>query len=416
MRHECIAAKLSSRLTGRGRGRDLRAVIGGPLRVVHVIPSINRSDGGPSEVVLNLVPELNHNDVEAVVVSTDKGLSSVELAGLPFLPVLGKSRRFLRRMNFATGLIRPLLRTIGQADVVHVHGVDTYIGTLAMLAAALKRKPVVLEPHGALSAYQARLRPWRKVAYRILIDRWNYRRVAALVVSSKMEADEAAGVFSNVKTFVVPLGVDDEILRGDSPDCNERHGNVLFLGRITEKKRLDLLMEAASLMPDSATRIVVAGPVDPALAYSPTARAERLGIQSRVDFLGAVDRRRRFALLRAARAFVLLSDDESFGIAAAEAMAAGCPAVLSRRVGLVSNLSNEAGAQPSDAVGFVVCDQDAATLAGVLSRLLSDVHYWRAVSAAGRTAAQRHFQWGECSRLIAGAYREIASMEVRRAI
>jgi glycosyltransferase involved in cell wall biosynthesis len=99
--------------------------------------------------------------------------------------------------------------------------------------------------------------------------------------------------------------------------------------------------------------------------------------------------------------FVLPSYQENFGIAAAEAMAAGLPVVVSDRVGIAEQVA-EAGA------GTVVpCD--AAAVADAIRRAALDPEArLRAGERAARLARGR-FAWEHTSRRLLELYRELGA-------
>ena len=96
---------------------------------------------------------------------------------------------------------------------------------------------------------------------------------------------------------------------------------------------------------------------------SVTRDAKRLGVLQQFDFVGRLDRHRIFSLYKNAVALVMPSKLESFGLPLYEAMAVGCPIVVSDRP-----FAREACGQAA-----LYADPDAAeTFADYISKLLSD--------------------------------------------
>jgi glycosyltransferase involved in cell wall biosynthesis len=105
--------------------------------------------------------------------------------------------------------------------------------------------------------------------------------------------------------------------------------------------------------------------------------------------------------LREADLFVLPSASENFGIAAAEALAAGVPAIVSRHVALADEIE-------SARAGWI-CGDDAGLLAAALREALGDPDERRRRGQAAAQLARSTFSWKSCAeRLIAG-YRSILS-------
>ena len=146
---------------------------------------------------------------------------------------------------------------------------------------------------------------------------------------------------------------------------------LLFLGRIHPKKGCDLLVEAfartASRHP--GLQLVIAGPDQTGSKTELTAQAKRLGIASRIHWPGMLHGDLKWGAFFGCEAFVLPSHQENFGIAVAEALACGKPALLSDKVNIAADIR---------AAGAALVEPD--TLEGT-HRLLD---LWMDIDAAGR--------------------------------
>jgi N-acetyl-alpha-D-glucosaminyl L-malate synthase BshA len=116
------------------------------------------------------------------------------------------------------------------------------------------------------------------------------------------------------------------------------------------------------------------GPDAPAAARL----ARQLGVLSDIEFLGEQDS--VIPLLSAADVFLLPSDQESFGLAALEAMACGVPVVASNAGGIPEVVEHEVS-------GFLHDRTALDEMAASVVRLLSDRERWHRMSHAASTAA-----------------------------
>jgi glycosyltransferase involved in cell wall biosynthesis len=117
---------------------------------------------------------------------------------------------------------------------------------------------------------------------------------------------------------------------------------ILYLGRIHPEKGLDLLVEAfgrfLAKAPPGEWRLKLVGPSASRMGgggekYQAALEAAVSGFRDRVDWLGFVPNEEINALCRRAAIFVYPSvaeKGESFGLAPLEAMALGCPAIVSK--------------------------------------------------------------------------------------
>jgi len=189
----------------------------------------------------------------------------------------------------------------------------------------------VISPRGMLDPGSITQRGWRKrTAYR-LIERRGLLDAAFLHATSQAEARAVRAWAPGAPVVTLPNGVEaPSVPAAAGSEIRRRLGVpdgaplVTFLGRIHPIKRLDLLAQAfdrvLAVRPD--TRLVIAGPDE----RGHRGEMEPRFAAPRVHWAGELGETDKWALLSASSLLVLCSDSESFGLSAAEAMAA-------RRVG-----------------------------------------------------------------------------------
>ena len=156
------------------------------------------------------------------------------------------------------------------------------------------------------------------------------------------------------------------------------------MGRLIDEKRVDLLLDAMALLgdvePSPSATVVGDGPELPALRE----HASRLSLGERVRFTGRVADGEIPRLLRAARLLVMPSLREGYGMAVAEAQAAGVVPVV------VRSAYSGASDLVRDGVDGVIVEPTAEALAAAIRVLLADpARLARLASAARATGAAR---------------------------
>ena len=159
-----------------------------------------------------------------------------------------------------------------------------------------------------------------------------------------------------------------------------REKELLYVGRVHPEKGIALLIDAVALIPEEQLadwKLVVVGPAESKFggggeAYLAELKRRGEKISQRIVWTGAVfDAERLDAYYRSASLFVypsLAEKGETFGLAPLEAMAQGCPA-------LVSNLACFRDFIDEDVNGFVFDHRSANpahTLAATLQELICD--------------------------------------------
>lgn len=365
------------------------------MRVVHVIPSMARQSGGPAEALRRLLPSLQAIGVETTLLCTDKDLTDIDddIRDNPDVKVV---KAWTRRWTFAPTLTAVIWRALSTADVVHVHSVHTFPTTVALALSRIRKKPAVLQPHGALNVYHLRKGRLIKMLYFRFIDSFGLGGVRSALYSSSIEVQDGHAALPRIPGRWLPLGVDEGLL--STARISNSVARIVFLSRMAKKKRLDLLLTALSKITERAWQATVAGPIDRDLPYNPQALADSLGLHNRIEFVGTLDANSRTDLLRRADIFVLPSDDESFGMAAAEAMAAGCAVVTSPNVGSAIDAAASGG--------VLVVDRNAEVLALKLKELLEDGKARTSLGVDAREYAINNLRWSAIAERLYGYYTE----------
>jgi glycosyltransferase involved in cell wall biosynthesis len=155
-------------------------------------------------------------------------------------------------------------------------------------------------------------------------------RLADRVVTSSPEGFR----LRSDKVAVIGQAIDVDLHRPLPPA--DRRDDVLSVGRIAPRKRVDLVVDAFAalrdLCPDRPFRLRLAGPVLPGdREYAGRLRAQVAahGLEAHVEWLGALDARDLPALYRSAFVHLNVSRTGSMDKTVLEALACGCPVLTS---------------------------------------------------------------------------------------
>ena len=208
---------------------------------------------------------------------------------------------------------------------------------------------------------------------------------------ARRHAHEAAQVVVpsryTANAVVARLGVPEDVVAvcpAAGPDWTPRTrrpepGHFLFVGAISARKNVGVLIDAYAELRrrrPNAPPLVLAGPLEPESAPW-EAQADRPPLRGHVRFRGYVDRPTLRRLFEDARALVLPSLDEGFGMPALEAMTLGVPVVASDR-GALPEVVGDAG---------LIVAPETGPLADALDRMAGDDALVAACAARGLTRA-----------------------------
>ncbi len=385
---------------------------GAPLRVVHVVPTYLPATryGGPIYSVHGLckaLVRLGHH-VEVVTTNDDgAGVSDVPLDTpvlLDGVVVRYYQTALTRRLGWAPQMHRGFRAALTGASVLHLHSVFMWPTFAAARTADRLGVPYILAPRGALVPKLIRRNSYlQKTAWIKLIEARTVSHAARLHVTSDAEYRDAEQLGLRVPPrCLLPNGIDIPSLRDghalSAPLAAAVAAGpyVLFLGRISWIKGLDRAIRALA---GTDLRLLIAGHDDEGLRPSLQQVAQEFGVGDRAVFVGSVAGDDKWRLLQGARVLILPSYNENFGNVVVEAMAMGCPVVVTPEVG-AADVVKASGA------GIVARGEPVELRTAMLS-LWRDAELRERLGQAGARYVQEHLTWDAIGRRMVECYREV---------
>ncbi|TMD78143.1 MAG: glycosyltransferase family 4 protein [Chloroflexi bacterium] len=269
--------------------------------------------------------------------------------------------------------IRNLLKR-SDPHIIHIHS-PVVLGNIAQMLAGGLRKPVIATNHympfnmsRSLTADPLFSKPFSNITYTYLVhfcNRCEYvtaPTATALNLLYEHGLRAPAGVISN--------GIDlKKFSPGERSDQIREKFNLpldrplaLHVNRLSEEKRIDVLLDAAAKMTGNGyIALVGSGPAEAELR----AQAERLHLSDRVSFLGYVRDADLLTLRRSSEMFVIPSEADLQSLATMEAMACGLPVVAANSYALPELVHHGEN-------GYVFQPGNSDELATYLDTLLTD--------------------------------------------
>lgn len=386
------------------------------MKVLHVLPSVSPALGGPTQVVLNLVKSLRQYGIDAEIATTnDNGAKlldvplnqRIEYEQVPvwFLPRFSPP---MKEFIFSTALTHWLWQHVRDYDILHNHYLFSYASTCAGAIARYQQIPYIVRTIGQLTPWALAQSRLKKQLYTSLIERHNLNQATAIHCTSKGEVEDVRNFGIKTPTLTLPLGVKQPTAQ---PDAKERlheayniptqTPTVLFLSRLHYKKRPDLLIQAlsqlAAQIPDFHLILAGSGELD-YISYLKNSIAS-LGLASMTTFAGFVTGEAKNLLLQGSDIFVLPSYSENFGVAIAEAMAAGLPVIVTPGVQIAPDIAN--------ANAGLVIEGDIEPLKDAIAQLLTSPELRHQLGENGKRLASDRYSWSAIAQNLTTAYAAI---------
>jgi glycosyltransferase involved in cell wall biosynthesis len=280
-----------------------------------------------------------------------------------------------------SGLSTYLSEFAGSFDVAHLHACRNVPGAIAAYHLHRAGVPYVLAPNG--TAPRIERRQLAKRVFDVVMGQRILRQAARVLAVSGAEQRQlhTLGV-DPAAVRVVPNPVDlDEftppIARGrfrarfDLPDASSAR-LVMFLGKLTPRKRVDVLARAFAQLNRRDARLVIAGN-DMGAGTGIRALVSTLGLDARTTFTGLLHGRERLEAMADADVLVYPSQDEIFGLVPLEAILSGTPVIVADDSGCGEIVSRTGGGQ-------VVPAGDVDALALAIGAILDSPSSWRSAT------------------------------------
>jgi len=237
------------------------------------------------------------------------------------------------------------------------------------------------------------------------------RHAAACVAVSRAEIPDYTSIgVAERRVRIIPNGIRLEEFAQLPPRGAFRRARglgdcplLVFVGKITPRKGVDVLIRALAHLP-AETRLIVAGnfmmPAEPIHNL-----VRDLGLQDRVEFPGLLLGDDRNSAYVDADVVVYPSTDEIFGLVAAEALMCNTPVVVCDDSGCGELVRDAQG-------GLLVPYGDPQALAAALGRLLADPDQRRRLAEVGRGFVVNNLSWERIAADTHTLYSQVLSGEL----
>lgn len=235
---------------------------------------------------------------------------------------------YLRQWGAGSQFRRLLERLCSDAKSCIVHDHAVWLPSNHAIASFCARNGLkrIVSPRGMLGAWAMANGALKKRLAWWLYQRRDLQNATAFHATSDQEADEIRSLGFEQPIVVVPNGVS---LPATLPDRKSNRKQFLFMSRIHPKKGVLELLRAwkESDAIKNGWHLVIAGPDDGGHRLQVEKYVCDQQISSSVNVVGEVRGDAKWQILVDSDFFILPSFNENFGIAIAEALACGVPAI-----------------------------------------------------------------------------------------
>lgn len=368
------------------------------MKTVYLTFSVSRRGGGLFESVRRLTQSLQlDQDIDAEVIGLSDDFTQADIplwdpVRVRTYPVLGP-----HKFGYSPQLLSHLFEA--EADLVHVHGLWTYISIAALKWSICTGKPLIISTHGMLNPWALRISAWKKKIAAWLYEDKHLRRAACIRALCKAEANVIRMYGLRNPIAVIPNGINiPEVSRPNAPPWAGRIGDqdkvILYLGWLHPKKGLENLLHAWKEVwrsGDSPTRkwqLAIAGWDQNGYEQMMKKMVDEFGLKN-IHFLGPKFGEEKAAMFSHADAFILPSFSEGMPMTILEAWAYGLPVVMTEECNLSEGFST------GSAIKIKLASSDIYR--GLMELFSKSDDQRRQMGERGRKLVEQRFEWKKIS-------------------
>jgi alpha-1,3-mannosyltransferase len=296
------------------------------MHVIHVVRQFYPAIGGLEDAVSNLAVALSrHCGIQSSIVTLDRCFSQMS-EKLPAQAIYNGLS--VHRIPFWGSTKYPLapkiFRSLGEADIVHVHAVDSFFDALSLTRHWHKR-PMVASTHGGFfhTTFASKL----KVAYFNSITRASAQGYDRIIASSESDAAMFCRIAAS-KTVTIENGVNVGKWKDASSSVPTR--TMIYIGRFSSNKNIEGLVKlvaALHRLHEGWRLIVAGGPADitPSQIEAYTHDTSTEGV---VSIVSAPSDDHIKTLIGQASYIASASAYEGFGLSIVEGLSAGLTPIV----------------------------------------------------------------------------------------
>ncbi|UCE73849.1 MAG: glycosyltransferase family 4 protein [Methanomassiliicoccales archaeon] len=288
--------------------------------------------------------------------------------------------------------LKGLKEALQPAELIDTHTYGTYHSDKAVKIAKKRGIPSILTTHLHPAAF-ARHKMLRTL-YDGAVGKKTLQRCNIIITMTEIEKDYLVKRFgiSRDKMETIPSGID--LTRFRDMGYEREDNSLLFVGRLSPVKRLDMLFRAIAkvkrTIPDVKLKIIGK---DWGVKEQLVQLSAQLDIKDNVEFLGQVTAEELIEHYNRTKAYVLVSKYEALGVTIMEAIGCGTPAVVTG-VGGVPEVVGDCG---------ILCEENKESVEQAISEILRDENKYR-VLKDNTKKRRKQFDWNHIALKVKAVY------------
>jgi glycosyltransferase involved in cell wall biosynthesis len=302
--------------------------------------------GGPIRSIVNLVDRFK-DQYDIYVFTSDRDINETK----PFTNIA--TDQWLDQDGFhiwyyspGTMTYKKVKSVIAEINPDKIYLNSMFSNMIKPIMAAYATEKIIIAPRGMLRSSALAVKPLKKFLYLWFLRTMGIGKYLSFHSTSEDETKDIKRIFPVAKKIVIapnlPVSVNEHLIQFEKPSGQLR---IIFVGRLHPIKNLDFLLEAIAKAKGDIKLDIVATRED--TDYWKQCKKLITALQLKVEITPYVDlpHHKIKPLLEKAHLFALPTEGENFGHAIFEALAVGCPVLISDQTPWIGLRSKRAGVE-----------------------------------------------------------------------
>lgn len=309
------------------------------MKICHFYLSFDPAFGGPATSVPYMCIGLHQEGVNVSAASywSEKSNKTwMEKHDIPVFQIKNEKKGVLSAL-FKPEL-RKFLKTLTNNDSFHIHGILTPFAYFIAKEAKRRGIPYLINPRGDLEITRVnnvgKLKAIKKHIAISLYARWMGNNAACMVCTSIQEAKGLRYFGVKSPIAIIPNGLDISAFPESVQKIKHEKKTVLYLGRFSRIKGLDLLVEAWSKLPKQLMEEwelhIIGNSTPPDYIEKIKIRINENNLNDNVKIFGPMTGEKKIEKYLSSDLFILPTRNENFGNVVAEAMLCELPVITTK--------------------------------------------------------------------------------------
>jgi alpha-1,3-mannosyltransferase len=224
-----------------------------------------------------------------------------------------------------------IIKKIKEFDIIHIHGIG-FFSDFLLATKFLHKKKIIISTHGGI--FHTKNIGLAKWFYFNIIQRILLGFADKVIAVSKNDYE----IFGKICKKITLI--ENGIVISKFKSGKKKPGTMLYLGRFSKNKRIELLINALANLKNENFKLTIAGTDSEGLFENYLKKAKELGIAEKIEFILNPGEKQVIELYSSSEFFISASEYEGFGISLVEAMASKCIPIVQNNSGFKSILSD----------------------------------------------------------------------------